>query len=163
MRAASERPSFRHAQQKLVTGRSQLSLVSQEPEMSSDRSDLQDPSFLARILPALAAASFLSSAGFQSVASSANPFLLKQTNPSAVDKRLDFLTGNGRLDPSCFFRVYPDSALAGAEKTGCEPSLAFQAHLSSSSSSVSCSADSSIVSVSLLSVTSSVSLVEDVS
>src|SRR5439155_1006863 len=83
VRTASERPSLRHAQEKLVAGWSQLSLVSQEPEMSSDRSDLQDPSSFAWILPALAAASFLSSAGFQSVASSANPFLLKQTNPSA--------------------------------------------------------------------------------
>src|SRR2546426_1040279 len=132
--------------------------------MSSYRSDLQDPGFLARLLPTFPAASFLSAGRLQPVASSATPFLLKQTNPAAIDKRLDFLTCNGRLDPGRLFWVYPDSALAGAEKTGCEPSLVFQAHLSSSSSSVSCSPDSSIVPGSLLSsVTSSVLLVEDVS
>src|SRR6266516_2545946 len=114
--------------------------------MSSNRSDLQDPGFLARILPTFSAASFLSSAGFQSVAASANPFLLKQSNPTAIDKRLDFLTRNSRLDAGRLFWVYPDSALPGAEKTGCEPSLIFQAHFSSSSSSASSFADSSIVS-----------------
>jgi len=77
VRAASERPSFRHAQEKLVAGGGQLSLVSQEPEMSSDRSYLQDPGFLARFLPAFPATSFLSSAGFHSVAASADPLLLK--------------------------------------------------------------------------------------
>src|SRR5436853_1151245 len=114
--------------------------------MPSNRSDLQHPSLLARILATLAAAGLLPSRRFHSMAASANPFLLKQSNPAAVDKRLDFLTSNSRFDLRCLFRVNPDSALAGAEKTGGESSLAFQAHLSSSSSLASSLADSSIVS-----------------
>jgi hypothetical protein len=77
VRAASERSSLRHAQEKLVAGRGQLSFVSQEPEVSSDRSDLEDPGFFAWLLSAFSAAGFLSSAGFHPVAASANAFLLK--------------------------------------------------------------------------------------
>jgi hypothetical protein len=62
-----------------------LSFVSQEPEVSSDRSDLEDPGFFAWFLSAFSTASFLSSAGFHPVAASANPFLLKQSDPSAID------------------------------------------------------------------------------
>lgn len=135
--------------------------------MAPNRSNLQDPRFLALFLSTLPAAGPFSAPGFHSMSSSADALLLQEANSSTVYEGLDFLARDRRFNPSRLIRVDPDPCLARAKKTGGNSSLASKAHSSSSSSiglsKASSSSTSDSVSVSTASSVSRVGAVPFVS
>src|SRR5713101_5537126 len=108
MRAAPERSTLRQTQESCIAAGRELSFVSQPSQVSTDRSDPENPGLLAGLLASLPTPSLLPPSRFGAVSSSADSRLWKEADPSFAYETLDLVSGNGRLDAVILFWVDPN-------------------------------------------------------